>query len=1073
MKRISLAIFFALLPLLLWGQGLNDGTFNPTNPNDPSADMPSSDFYVDVLFNRAQFTVINSNQKNVTYEWKLDNQVVGADPEILCSSLTPGEHTVSLTVRNVFGSDSYDTSFTIAPEEDWGLEGDFTFNPEKVSLRNFQTTEELFDMLISMPWTGYPRVTLEASCDATDYLALHTDYWELLKERAQSSEHYAIFQRYSSDWYLKLWNVWSKDNFLQFKQVNNSVVVFGLPVYIGDVCLNYYALLSTTECVCSNVDFYFSPSKVSDQFIYNWRFVNSEPCLSTGYIESGTGDMNFRFTNTTTELDYLYYETDVVYNGEVVDTQLKLICVYPESFEVLNPQPVDNGIISDVEQVNFSWDASPWWVWGGNFSPDLTFELWKDGESSSVFSRTINRWYSQSITVDQYEYPFEREATYHWRIKLQLPCYDLYSPTYTFKISKVADLQVTNMVLSKSPVKPKDELTLTATVTNKGTAPIEIASWTDYWYECLLGDDGSYTEFHQLQFDSQIDKQLAVDESYEVSCTVQIPFDDRETLRFRLVLNGEKYLLEGDYINNVYEVDVPFTPVQIQAEDLAVLKELYEQTDGENWTIEPKWDLTKETIGRMSFHGVEFDAEGHIIRISLPQAGLKGEMPSSLFTMPYLQQLGLSDNQLTNALDHLFDGEVTDPQLNWVALDHNQLTGTLPLAVTKFTNMGDFDLSYNRISNIEGWMEFPFYLNHQTLEQEQPLTLPLSQALPGVFTYHAGDIPFYPDLKLYNEAENYCGLMQYDETAAGYVIRDSLFLTMPSGTRLVATPQTGVATGSELTFTFTYPMGDANMDNRVTIQDTQQELNYIFDQISNPGYAVFNYAAANTFADDQINVQDMVTTTNIILDTPLEMRAVDQLRATGDAGTDNLLYIERDTLYLKISEPITAVDVTLKDVKCEQIAYLLNPDCSMFTMKETGQGARFIIQFLTGNIPAGTTPLVALSQSKEMAIICAAMLVNAQAKEVPVCFDGRENWVTGIETIQTENLHWPMTYQSGFYMIYDLTGRCIKSRQFLFPGQLDWKEVTDSLVSGNYILSLQLMTQEGAINKHVKFNIVK
>ena len=68
-------------------------------------------------------------------------------------------------------------------------------------------------------------------------------------------------------------------------------------------------------------------------------------------------------------------------------------------------------------------------------------------------------------------------------------------------------------------------------------------------------------------------------------------------------------------------MDVSFTPVKIQAEDLAVLKELYDQTDGENWTIEPKWDLTKETIGRMDFNGVGFDAEGHVIRISLPQAG--------------------------------------------------------------------------------------------------------------------------------------------------------------------------------------------------------------------------------------------------------------------------------------------------------------------------------------------------------------------------------------------------------------------------------------------------------------------
>ena len=104
MKRISVSILFALLPLLLWGQGLNDGTFNPSNPDDPRADKPSIPYFsVDVLFDRAQFTV-DRDQKNVTYEWTLDGKVVGTGPEILCSSLEPGDHTVLLTARNVFGS---------------------------------------------------------------------------------------------------------------------------------------------------------------------------------------------------------------------------------------------------------------------------------------------------------------------------------------------------------------------------------------------------------------------------------------------------------------------------------------------------------------------------------------------------------------------------------------------------------------------------------------------------------------------------------------------------------------------------------------------------------------------------------------------------------------------------------------------------------------------------------------------------------------------------------------------------------------------------------------------------------
>ena len=1070
MKRISLSILFAFLPLLLWGQGLNDGTFDPTNPDDPHADRPDPKFSVEVLLNRAKFTVINSDPKNVTYEWTLDDRVVGTGPEILCSSLTSGEHTVSLTARNMFGSNSDKTSFTIDSEENWGFEGNFTFNSQITSLRNFKTADEMFDLMIRMPWHNNPTVRFESACDATDYLIEHSDLWDKLKERAQTYGSPVHFYCYSTQHYLKLWDEWSKDYFQQFLQVNNSVIMFDVPVYIGEVCLNRYSSLGLTQYLRSNQEYSLAVSQISNLLTFSWRLTNAESCLSTGYIESGTKDMNFRFTNSSTELDYLYYEIDVLYNGEIIDTQHKLFCVYPESIVVLNPQPADNGLIPNVEQVTFSWDYS-WWVDSAPFDSYLTLELWKDGEEDQKYTKQSLR--RNPVTIAQSAYPFKRETTYHWRIKLRLS-YDsfIYSPTYTFTISNVPDLQVTSLVLSKSCVKPQDELILTATVTNVGSLSTDLTSWNDYWYECLPGEDGSYTQFNQLKIDSHLDRQLAVGESYEVSCAISIPFDDRESLRYRLVVNGDKSFVEGGYKNNLQEVDVPFTPVKIQTEDLALLKELYDQTDGENWTIEPKWDLTKETIGRMDFNGVGFDAEGHVISIALSHIGLKGEIPPSLFTMSYLQSLDLSYNQMTNVVDHLFDSVETSP-LQTVNLSHNQLTGTLPTAVKKLTELSNLDLSYNRISDIESWLGLPLTITNQSLKQKQPLTLPLSQALPGVITYSAAETPFRPTLELYDEGKKYCGRMRYSESASGYVILDSLFLTMPTQAKRIAIPQSGAAEGTELTFTFSYPMGDANMDNRVTIQDLQHELNYIFGQIVNQGYAVFNFAAANTFADEQINVQDMVTTTNIILDTPLEMRSAVQLRSLSGEDTENRLYIEHDTLYLKVTEPVTAVDVTMKEVKCEQISYLLNADRSMFTMKDTERGARFIIQFLTGDIPVGTTPLVTLTSSKEMPIICAAMIANAQAKEVPVYFEGRENWVTGIEIFQTDNLQWPMAYQSGSYAIYDLTGRCVKSRQFSVPGQLEWQELTASLVSGNYILSLQLMTREGSINKQVKFNIVK
>ena len=83
-------------------------------------------------------------------------------------------------------------------------------------------------------------------------------------------------------------------------------------------------------------------------------------------------------------------------------------------------------------------------------------------------------------------------------------------------------------------------------------------------------------------------------------------------------------------------------------EEYEVLKELYEQTDGSNWTN--SWDTLM--TGSHKWHGVELTADGrHVKGLRLESNKLNGIIPASLSHLDSLQVLHLQGNQLHTLAD--------------------------------------------------------------------------------------------------------------------------------------------------------------------------------------------------------------------------------------------------------------------------------------------------------------------------------------------------------------------------------------------------------------------------------------
>ena len=83
------------------------------------------------------------------------------------------------------------------------------------------------------------------------------------------------------------------------------------------------------------------------------------------------------------------------------------------------------------------------------------------------------------------------------------------------------------------------------------------------------------------------------------------------------------------------------------AEDRAVLVELYNATDGANWTNNTKW-LSDRPI--REWHGVINDADGRVSDLSLLRNELTGEIPTELGSLSNLKNLYLHANQLTGEI---------------------------------------------------------------------------------------------------------------------------------------------------------------------------------------------------------------------------------------------------------------------------------------------------------------------------------------------------------------------------------------------------------------------------------------
>jgi Leucine-rich repeat (LRR) protein len=130
---------------------------------------------------------------------------------------------------------------------------------------------------------------------------------------------------------------------------------------------------------------------------------------------------------------------------------------------------------------------------------------------------------------------------------------------------------------------------------------------------------------------------------------------------------------------------------QVVSQDSLALVDLYNSTNGANWTNKTNW-LTTSPVS--AWHGVQV-GNGRVTGLTLTANKLNGTIPSSLGNLTALVFLELDQNNLTGNIPSSL-GNLTS--LFEFYLDENNLSGTIPSSLGNLSQLTDFNLASNLLS---------------------------------------------------------------------------------------------------------------------------------------------------------------------------------------------------------------------------------------------------------------------------------------------------------------------------------------------------------------------------------------
>ena len=424
------------------------------------------------------------------------------------------------------------------------------------------------------------------------------------------------------------------------------------------------------------------------------------------------------------------------------------------------------------------------------------------------------------------------------------------------------------------------------------------------------------------------------------------------TTNITITINGQPYRYVG---------------FQVEPNDLLNLKNLYQATDGANWTHR-KWSFLSNGRLESDFPGVTFSSANElgysrVVELDLVKNNMKGDISGLTLYFPELTSLNLYYNQLSGDITRMVSQL---SKLTYLDISYNMLTGLTRLPETVTSLNKGYQFRGDVISEVVDKLN-AIYI---TISDKQ------SVGLPSILSYNLKTNSNTAPLLYICERNNVN--QYYGQFGPAVSEKDFIFKTdwvsIPYTYNYAQDHEIYLRTtdGTIYPAVLRYVEGDANMSGATDLLDVQTTIT----EILNPAVInLFNKTAANTYEDELINVQDVVSTVNIVLNripinigvdlsatTEGERMAAMRRAAPVEGGSGNWIYTKDERVWIENEAEVGAVEIVLDGLSADEVSLALSRKDFQMGSLNTATGSHHIIYSLTGKtIPTGTTALLRLS----------------------------------------------------------------------------------------------------------------
>lgn len=459
-----------------------------------------------------------------------------------------------------------------------------------------------------------------------------------------------------------------------------------------------------------------------------------------------------------------------------------------------------------------------------------------------------------------------------------------------------------------------------------------------------------------------------------------------------------------------YEFDKSITVIPASAyideTEWQVLLAVRQQLVDNGWPT--PWNISSGIKNAGNLEGVTVE-RGHIVGLDLSELGLQGPLPTAPFTLPRLTSYVVRDNMFTGEAFKDMLKEVTIwvakhpdfvSRLELLDLSNNQFTGNVGLLASLsevFPQLTTLAAGGNAFSEVSPMLPSQITTvdlggqntgKHIVLDFANLDIESLTMALPNIMTYnHQGQCydsqikVVVSDTPFAAEEVSPSWALAYDCTNGKVAVEG--MRGVPSMYRgengaciyvSLATPSSE-AFGNYCTADFTFSSGDANYTDGVDVTDLQATILYAFGRYSRP----FNFTAANTFADETINVQDVVCTVDLLLaQDDLAQSSAPRRGAPIAADAATYIYVDNDKVMLHADEPVAALCLSWAGDVDWHFA-----DFGLVKRAASGKVVAYSLQGLT--LPAGD---VQIGTCRGRIDITSLTMADADAEKLNAAFVG-------------------------------------------------------------------------------------